>query len=146
MNHFILLISIILFTTPCFAQSKKPARTSLATLEARESEARNELIKAAEDYKKSLLRLVLLQQQEVREAEELLERRKTLFSQNRIEKRDLDAGEQLIVAAKAKVAETLQEISRTDQLVEEVRIEEQLARMPKPRINIALRPLVKSLR
>lgn len=118
-----------------YAQKKRPARESLATLEKRESEARAELIKAAEEYKKSLERLLVLQEREVKEAQELLERRKALFDQKIISKRDLDAGEQLLSAARSKADETRKEMKGTDTLVAEVKAEEQLARMPKLRVN-----------
>ncbi len=131
----LIILTLGLTCANIHAQKKKPPRESLATLEKRESEARGELIKAAEEYKKSLERLLVLQERDVKEAQELFERRKALFEQKIISKRDLDAGEQILATARTKAEVTRKEMKGTDTLVAEVKAEEQLARMPKPRVN-----------
>jgi hypothetical protein len=125
-------------TASIHAQKKRPPRESLATLEKRESEGRAKVIQTAADYKQSLEALLALQEKEVKSAEERVARSKTFFDQSILSKRELEKDEQLLVAARLSASETRKKIEETDTLVAEVKAEEQLARMPKPRRNAYL--------
>jgi hypothetical protein len=134
---FIILV-IVLPSASIHAQKRKAPRESLATLEKRESEGRAKVIKTAAEYKQSLETLLALQEKEVKGAEERYARSKAFFDQSILSKRELEKEEQLLEAARLNAEETRKKIEETETLVAEVKAEEQLAKMPKPRRNAYL--------
>jgi hypothetical protein len=130
-----IIFALVLPQSSVHAQKKKPPRESLATLEKRESEGRAKVIATAAEYKQSLEALLALQKKEVKGAEERFARSKAFFDQSILSKRELEKDEQLLQAARLNAEETRKKIEETDTLVAEVKAEEQLARMPKPRRN-----------
>lgn len=94
------------------------------------SQSRANLIAASNTYRESLERVVELQRQDETRAAELVEKRKALLDLGVIAKRELEEGQQALVAAQAKMSETRRQIEEVDHLVAEVNAAEQLARMP----------------
>jgi hypothetical protein len=134
----LIILLLVLPQASIHAQKKKPPRESLATLEKRESEGRAKVIQIAAEYKQSLEALLALQEKDVKSAEERFAKSKAFFDQSILSKRELEKDEQLLQAARLNAEETRKKIKETDTLVSEVRAEEQLARMPKPRRNAYL--------
>jgi hypothetical protein len=117
------------------AQSKtKPARNSQPTLAQQVAQAKAEVIKAAKEYKESLEKLLVFQEQDVKTAADMVEKRKALLAQKIISKRELEEGERQLAAAQAKVAETRKQMAESDDLITEAQAAEHLARMPAPRV------------
>jgi hypothetical protein len=69
-------------------------------------------------------------------ASETLEKRKELHAQGIISRRDLEAGEQAVKEAQARLDESRKQMLEADQLIAEVRAEQELARQkPAPSIS-----------
>ena len=132
---FALVLALTLAGPASHAQSKKrPASVSQSELEKRSKEAREEVIKAANEYKASLGLLLALQEAEVKSAAETVEKRKVLLEQNIISKRELEDSEKKLAAAQAKATDTRKKMGESDELIAEARAAEQLAKMPVARV------------
>ncbi len=116
-----------------FAQGKKkspkPQPKSLSELNKVSSKARADVITAAKDYKASLEKLLELQQAEVKQQAEEVEKRKSLLGLEIISKREVEQSEQALAQAQAKVEETMSQMGGADTLIAEVNAAEQLAKM-----------------
>ncbi|HEX8088074.1 MAG TPA: hypothetical protein VF762_04435 [Blastocatellia bacterium] len=131
----ILTFALAAAGTPASAQSKKkPARASQTTLANQVAKAKQEVIKAANEYKASLEKLLVLQERDVKTKAELFEKRKDLLAQNIISKLELEKSKQELDAAQAKVNETRKQMGESDNLIAEARAAEQLAKMPPARV------------
>jgi hypothetical protein len=136
-KFFIILILVLALaaTGPAAAQSKrKPARKPKDALSQRVEKTRADLVKAAEDYKVTVEKLITLLERDVKEAADLVEKRKALYTEYIVSKREVEQAEEHLIAAQAKVAEERKKIGETDSLIAEVRAEEQLAKLPPPAI------------
>jgi hypothetical protein len=89
---------------------------SQSTLRERAEKARVEKEAAARDYKASLEKLLLFQEADVKTADEVVEKRKALFTQHVIEQRDIDEAKRALAAAREKVAQTKRQIAEADSL------------------------------
>lgn len=138
----LLLFALLLWAPEAAAQKRrqrtpspppKPARISqeeLKQLAAAASQSRENLIKASQVYQESLSRLLELQKQDETRAAALVEKRKQLLELGLIAQREVVAGEQELVAARDKSAETLKQIDQVGHLIAEVEAAEELAKRP----------------
>jgi hypothetical protein len=85
----------------------KPKVDELASL-------RDEYVKATRDFKSSLERLLTVYEKNVSKAEEDHRKSQQLFDQGLISKNQVEASAMAVTAAKAKVAETKQQMSTAD--------------------------------
>lgn len=131
----ILIFAILLASLTAQAQSKKkPSRSSQATLANQVAKAKQDVIKAANEYKATLEKLIVFQEADVKSAAEIVEKRKALLAQSIISKRELEDSERALAVAQAKVAETRKRMSESDNLIAEARAAEQLAKLPPARV------------
>jgi len=86
--------------------------------------ATSDLIKATNEYKTSVGALISIYEAEVKAANERLEKRKELFTQGLVSKRDLEAGEQDIRQAQANLDQARNQIVEADHLIAEAKAEE----------------------
>ncbi|HEX5735604.1 MAG TPA: TolC family protein [Blastocatellia bacterium] len=86
--------------------------------------ATSDLIKATNEYKTSVEALITIYEAEVKAATERLEKRKELFTQGLVAKRDLEAGEQEIKQAQANLDQARNQIVEADHLIAEAKAEE----------------------
>jgi hypothetical protein len=96
--------------------------------------ATTDLVTAANQYKTSVSALVPVYEAALKSAQESLEKRKELFDQGIISRRDLEAGEQAVNTAKAQLDDARKQVTESDQILAE-------ARAPKAKILI---PSIKS--
>jgi hypothetical protein len=115
-------------------KTKKPAQKSQPTLADQISKAKQDVIRAAEDYKSSLQKLLVYQEGDVKTAADMLEKRKALLEQNIISKKDVEDSERALAAAQAKVNETRKQMGESDDLIAEAKAAEQLAKLPPARV------------
>src|SRR3982751_3932112 len=127
-----LLITLVCLSSATDAQKKrkKPAPASQPTLAQKAAKAKEDLIKAANDYKASLAILLKLQEEDVKSKAEMVEKRKALLDQQIISKREVEEGERQLAAAQAKVTETRKQMAESDDLIAEAKAAEQLAKLP----------------
>ncbi len=114
-------------------KKKKAPRNSQPTLSDKLTKAKEDVIAAGKDYKASLEKVLKFQEDDVKAATEMLEKRKALLAQNVISKKELEDSERELTAAEAKVAETKRHIGEADTLIAEASAEKQLIRLgPSP--------------
>lgn len=131
----ILTFALAALSLPLNAQSKKkPSRTPQTSLANQVAKAKQEVIKAANEYKSSLEKLLVLQERDVKTKAEMVEKRKELLAQNIISKLEFEKSQQELAAAQAKVNETRKQMGESDSLIAEAQAAEQLAKMPPPRV------------
>ena len=124
-----------MIATAVYAQKKsaRPAKPT-PTQEASElSKLRDEYVKATNDYKASLQKLLALYQEGVKKAEARRDKSQSLFAQGLISKRELDDAERTVTDANLKVSGVQQQIGSADtqiaQTLVEVEGEKQLAKL-----------------
>lgn len=129
-------IALALASADVQAQRKKKKTTSApqATLVDRVVKAKQDVIRAAKEYKASLEKVLAFQEEDVKTATETVERRKILIQQGIVSKKEVEESERLLAGAQAKVAETRKQMGEADNLVAEAAAEEKLARMPPARV------------
>jgi hypothetical protein len=134
---FIVALLLALLVTavdaPAQKRKKKPARDPQREAAARVAQAKEDVVTAATDYKASLAKLLVLQEEDVKLKAGIVERRKALGDQL-VSKRELEEGERELAAAQAKVTETRRQMGEADSLIAEATAEKQLALMPPPRV------------
>lgn len=99
---------------------KKPAPAQPAT---ELTKLREEFIKATNEYKSSLGKLLPFYEKEVKKAEEKLEVSKKLLVEGLIPKTQVEENERALVAAKQKIAETNRAMTSADEQVAAVLVE-----------------------
>ena len=88
------------------------------------AKANSDLVTATNEYKASVEELIKIYEAALRTATERLEKRKEIFAQGLISKRDLEAGEQEIKQAQANLDEARSQIVEADQMLAEAKAEE----------------------
>jgi len=138
-SGFLVGIALVaLFNSPLvsFAQAKKPtpskkksSQKAEPTLHDRVAKAKADLISAATDYKKSLEKLLALQEVDVKSASDLVEKRKALLEQSVISRKELEESERQLAIVQDKVNDTKNRIGEADNLIAEASAEEQLRKL-----------------
>ncbi len=122
---------VFVYATIASAQKKKAKRVEPQTELAR---LRDEFVKATEEYKASLTRLVALYERDVTRAEEKLAQSQKLLSEGLISKNQLAENEAALAAARDKVKEAQRQMATADTQIAaallEARAEAQLAKNP----------------
>lgn len=122
-------------------QSKKSAPPPKAPTKSEQKEiannlakTRGELVDSAKEYKKSLEKLLVFYENNVKQATERRDKLKALQAEGLVSKRDLEGSEKAIEDAKAKVEEVHAQMKSADRLIEdtleEAKLAEQLAKAP----------------
>ncbi|HSE98491.1 MAG TPA: hypothetical protein VLD57_09530, partial [Blastocatellia bacterium] len=71
--------------------------------------------------------LIPVQEEELKTATETLEKRKELFEQGFISKRELEESEQAVKAAQARIEQARKQISESDELIAQAKAEQEMA-------------------
>lgn len=131
MNHFI-QSSVCAVILTLFAGGFAAAQTS-APVEKAPS-----LIASTEEYKAATEKLVPLQEAEVKTATEKLEQLRQLVAEGLVARNELEAGEQAVTTAQAKLTETKQLIANADRLIAETKVAEEMAKSEAAKNQLAL--------
>ncbi len=120
-KHSVLLTTLLLLllASQSFAQATNSTSSSPAT---------TPLVDAATKFKTTSEELLHLQTDAIKKSTEQVELLRQLYSEGLIAKVELDAGEQSLADATAKLAATRNEISSSDKLISDLRNAEALAR------------------
>ena len=89
----------------------------------------SDLVSATNQYKASVEALITIYENALKTATEALEKRKELFAQGIISKRELEAAEQAVKEAQARLDQSRKQITESDQLIAEVKAEQEMARL-----------------
>ncbi|HMG32358.1 MAG TPA: TolC family protein [Blastocatellia bacterium] len=112
---------------PAAAQTKHRGKSSGAQSSATKrgrvspelAEARQNLVKATNEYKASLEKLVPIYQSNVTEAAARLEKQKELFAQGIISRRELDEIQRKVAEAQSSLDATKKQLAQTDEMLAE---------------------------
>jgi hypothetical protein len=113
-------------------------RPDATTSQAEPGLSRSDIVRAAEEYKASLERLIPLQETFINRAAERVEKREMLFAQGLISRLELEQSQAAQADAKARLEETVEKISESANLIAEARLQEELqqAKPPDPGVVI----------
>lgn len=129
----ILLSVLILSISVPASGSGAPADKTKSATELDKATAN--FVSAANQYKASVEALIPIYENELETATETLEKRKQLFAQGIISKRDLEAGEQAVKEAQAQLDRTREQITESDHLIAEAKAEAEMAKKPVPSLS-----------
>lgn len=125
------LILMLLIPVTVAAQ-KKPGQAKRKTNQAKPldelGKLREEFIKASNDYKASLEKLLAIYEKNVRKAEDRLTQSKELFAGGLISRNDLEASERAVAEAKNKVTEVKQRMATADTQIADTLLEAEAER------------------
>src|SRR5581483_11433802 len=128
----ILLTLCVPSTISAAKQKQAGGRSRQPELSKRVAAAKGEVIAAADAYIESCNKLLVFQEDDLKAAEETVERRKSLVAENKISERELEESKRMLAAAKAKIEETKRQIAEAEDLKVEAQAEAKLALIPKP--------------
>jgi hypothetical protein len=132
MNHFI-QASVCAVILTLFAGSFAAAQTS-----ATANMAGSSLIGSTEEYKAATEKLIPLQEADVKTATDKLEELRKLVADGLVARNELEASEQALTMAQAKLAETKQLVTSADRLIAETKAADELAKSQAAKNQIAL--------
>ncbi|HVF86886.1 MAG TPA: hypothetical protein VM866_04820 [Pyrinomonadaceae bacterium] len=140
MNPTKLIIAALLLTlaaTPALAQARRrktaPAAkvmsqpTQAEAARAVRTKARNDLVKATDEYKASLARLLELREASAKKAAAQTEKLRELYKEGIISKQEIEKSEGEIIEARAAVEDVRAKIGAADTLLAEAMIEDEVA-------------------
>jgi multidrug resistance efflux pump len=139
---FYLAVALILTTANASPQKrmKKPARNPQTGLTGQVATAKEDVVAAANAYMESLIKILVFQENDVKTAEETLERRRNLVESKIVSDRELEESQRQLASAKARVEETKRQMRDAANLIEEAKAEKQLALMPPPPVPTRKKP------
>lgn len=110
-----LILSLLLLIVPgsVIAQTSKATAKPPSEL----TKLREEFVKATNDYKASLAKLLPFYESDIRRAEEKLELSRKLLSEGQIPRTLVEENERALQNAKAKIAETKRQLDTADQQI-----------------------------
>ena len=117
----IILVTVVSFDVPAQRKSKKKPAPVQPPTEL--TKLREEYIKATNEYKASLGKLLPFYENELKKAEEKLEVSKKLLAEGLIPKTQLEEYERAVTVAKQKIAETNRSMTSADEQVAAVVVE-----------------------
>ncbi len=141
----ILLVVVTSFicAVDVFAQrktKKKPAPASVDEL----TKLREEFVKATNDYKTSLGKLLAIYESNVKKAEEKLEVSKKLLAEGLIARTQLEESERAVAIARDKVAETRRQLTGADDQIAAVLVETAAEQQIAKNLRLARQSLVRT--
>ncbi|HEY2962629.1 MAG TPA: hypothetical protein VGJ37_09460 [Pyrinomonadaceae bacterium] len=139
-----LTLSLLICIDNAWAQKKtkpKPAARAPVTELAK---LREEFVKATNEYKASLEKLVVFYEADVRKAEEKLTTAEKLFAEGLIAKGQLEENQRALAVAKQKVAETRRQMTSADEQIAGILVEEDADRQLAKNLRLAKQRLVRT--
>jgi hypothetical protein len=125
--HVMLIFTTLLFVCLPAAAQKKTSTTKAKPAPAKPvdelARLRNEFIKATNDYKASLEKLLASYEKNVAKAETRLNQSRELFAQGLISKNDVAAGERALAESNDKVTETKLRMNSADAQIADTLVE-----------------------
>jgi ribosome-binding protein aMBF1 (putative translation factor) len=131
MHKWLILIMLTVLSVPGVAQRKITKKTTPVP-QTELARLREEFVKATNDYKASLEKLVAIYEGNVKRAQEKLELSQKLLAEGLIAKNQVEENERALAAEKEKVAQTRRQMTSADEQIAGVLVEadaeQQLAR------------------
>jgi hypothetical protein len=138
----IILVTVVSFDVPAQRKSKKKPAPAQPPSEL--EKLRDEYIKATNEYKTSLGKLLPFYENELKKAEEKLEVSKKLLAEGLIPKTQLEEYERAVALAKQKIAETNRSMTSADEQVAAVLVEAEANEQIAKNLRLAKQGLVRT--
>ena len=135
MRRFVVptLVGGVLFgATALAATASSPQAAPLPELKSDAARRRAEQLRAAQEYKATLERLLALREAEVQRATENVERFRQLIAEGLLARNDLAAAERALAQARVRADETWNEAIVASSIIAKALVQEELARVPPP--------------
>lgn len=116
------------FVTDARGQGSRAARRAQTAIDEARSARRkqlDELVRSIEDYKKSLGELVALRESSLRKLETDVAKRRELYAAGLIARRDIEAADAELAAARSKIEDARTQITNADNLIAEAVVPEE---------------------
>lgn len=94
------------------------------------AQAKKDLVEATKEYKESLVKLLDFYSSDVTRASEAVEKRRLLFEQGIISRREFEAAERSVLESRARVEEVKRQLAEADTLIAEAEAAIELAKSP----------------
>ena len=138
----VVLVALVSFDVSAQRKSKK--RPAPAQPPSELTKLREEYVKATNEYKASLGKLLPFYESELKKAEEKLELSKKLLAEGLIPKTQLEEYERAVAVAKQKIAETNRSMTSADEQVAAVLVEADANEQIAKNLRLAKRGLVRT--
>ena len=109
-----LLVACSVFSTDVLAQRKTKKKSAPAAPPTELTKLREEFVKATNDYKSSLAKLLTIYEGNVTKAEEKLELSRKLLAEGLISRIQVEENERALAGEKAKVDDTKRQMTNAD--------------------------------
>jgi hypothetical protein len=126
------------------AAQKKSTKKSAPAPQSELARLREEFVKATNDYKASLEKLLAIYEGNVTKAEAKLEQSKKLLAEGLIAKAQVEENERLVAAEKDKVAQTRRQMSSADDQIAGVLVEMDADEQISKNLRLANRSLIRT--
>src|SRR5215467_10928570 len=117
------LLLVLVATMDVVAQRKPKRKPAPAAPQTELAKLREEFVKATNDYKASLEKLLAIYEENVKKAEDKVELSKKLLAEGLIAKTQVEENERALDAEKQKVAETRRQMTNADSQIAGVLVE-----------------------
>lgn len=118
----IVLVAVVFVHAPAQRRTKKKPAPAPPPTEL--NKLREEYVKATNEYKDSLRKLIPFYERDVKKAEDALEKSKKLLAEGLIPRTQVEENERTLAAAKQKLAETNRQMTSADEQIAAILVEE----------------------
>src|SRR5215213_1509164 len=122
-SFYVLMVVLTIVSSDVTAQRKTKKKPAPAQPPTELSRLREEYIKATNEYKASLGKILPYQENDVKKAEKEFEKSKELLAEGLIPKTQVEENERALAAAKQKIAETNRAMTSADEQIAGVLVE-----------------------
>jgi hypothetical protein len=139
-----LLLLVCAFDVAAQKKTKKKPATRASAQVTELAKLREQYVQATKDYKASLEKLLSFYEADVKKAEDKLELSQKLLAEGLIAKAQVTENENVLAAAKAKVAETKRQMSGADDQIAGVLVEDEADKELAKNLKLAKQRLVRT--
>lgn len=141
----LLALTLLVCVENVSAQKKTKKKTPAAPAPVTElARLREEFVKATNEYKASLEKLIVFYEAGVKNAEDRLDISRKLLAEGLIAKTQFEENERALAAAKQKVADTRRQMSGADDQIAAVLVEQEAGEQLAKNLNLAKQRLVRT--
>ena len=141
---WLLTLTLLLCAANVSAQKKTKKKTPAPAPVSELTRLREEFVKATNEYKASLEKLVVFEEANVKRAEDRLEVSKKLLPEGLIAKNQVEENERALAAAKQKVADTRRQMISADDQIAAVLVEQSAGEQIAKNLSLAKQRLVRT--
>lgn len=138
------MLTLLVCVATVSAQKRAKPKPAAAAPVSELAKLRAEYVKATNEYKASLGKLIVFYEADVKKAEDKLTVAEKLFADGLIAKGQLEENQRAVAAAKQKVAEARRQMTGADEQIASVLVEEDADQQLAKNLNLAKQRLVRT--